>query len=410
MLSIADLDLTFLPIEDEAFAADPLPHIVEARKKHPWLAKCNFGYVVHSYQASKDLLSMDDKLRIATRAAVDAMSAIGTPWGDFMLEMMIAKTGEEHTRLRNSVAAAFTPRAINQHRERMRNVVSKLLDEWTPKTGLDFADFAANFPIRVMCGIIGGSPDVVPALRKSLEMQGQSYSMDAKLLPAMERAFTVLWAFVDELIAKRLAEGAPAHRDLLDELIEANAQGQLSDYELRNLLIFLFAAGYDTSKNMLTFIMYEMLRRPEQWARCAESVEYCTKVMEETFRYHSVSNLPRNVEEEFVYENVLFPKDTFLFFTLTLNGRDPAAITNADAFDPERVHINRHMAFGRGAHICLGQFLARAQIEEGLHLIAQRIKRPKSAGPVSWRTFIGVWGLRTLPITFEPASVASTLT
>jgi cytochrome P450 len=129
--------------------------------------------------------------------------------------------------------------------------------------------------------------------------------------------------------------------------------------------------------------------------------------MEETFRYHSVSNVPRNVEEEFTYEGVVFPKDMFLFFTLTLNARDPVAFADADSFNPERVHLNRHMAFGRGAHICLGQFLARAQIEEGLHLIAQRMKNPKAAGPVSWRTFIGVWGLKTLPITFEPVTAAT---
>lgn len=61
------------------------------------------------------------------------------------------------------------------------------------------------------------------------------------------------------------------------------------------------------------------------------------------------------------------------------------------------------MAFGRGMHICLGQFIARAQIEEGLHLIAQWVTNPKLAGGFGHRPFPGVWGLRGLPIEFTPA-------
>lgn len=60
------------------------------------------------------------------------------------------------------------------------------------------------------------------------------------------------------------------------------------------------------------------------------------------------------------------------------------------------------MAFGAGPHICLGQFIAKAQIEEGLHQIAKRIRRPKLAGEYRWRPFPGVWGLHGLPIEFEP--------
>jgi len=113
--------------------------------------------------------------------------------------------------------------------------------------------------------------------------------------------------------------------------------------------------------------------------------------------------VPRTVAEEFTYRDVTFPVGTNLQFILTLSGRDPAAFRDADTFDPERPPDNRHLAFGRGMHICLGQFLARAQIEEGLHLIAQRIRSPRQAGEVSWRPFVGVWGIRSLPIEFEPA-------
>ena len=67
-----------------------------------------------------------------------------------------------------------------------------------------------------------------------------------------------------------------------------------------------------------------------------------------------------------------FPAGTSLFFPVSLAGRDPTGVADPDVFEPER-ESRRHIAFGMGMHICLGQFIARAQIQEGLHLIAQRI-------------------------------------
>lgn len=402
MQTVEDLALMDLPVLDPGFAADPLPYFEAARRQHRWLAKSSVGYLVHEYQAIQDLYFMDDKLHFSAGNIVEFMGARGSPWGTFTEELMISKQGEEHARIRSNVARAFSPRSINRFRPLMRATVSRLLDEWAPKGAFDFAEFAANFPIRVMCEIIGASPDVVPRIRESLEIQGLSFSMDPSLLPAADKAITTMFEFVDELIATRGKSADPENPDLLDELIAANTSGFLSDYELRNLLIFLFAAGYDTSKNMLTLIMHVMLSRPDDWQRCAEDFEYCHEVMEETLRFHSVSNVPRTVVEEFTYRDVLFPRGTTLQFILTLSGRDAAAFESPDRFCPEARRANRHLAFGRGAHICLGQFLARAQIEEGVHLISRRLKSPRLAGDVTWRPFVGVWGIRTLPIAFGP--------
>ncbi len=321
-----------------------------------------------------------------------------------MQDLMLGKSGADHARIRGSVAAAFTPRNANLHRQRMRELISGLLDEWAPKGGFDFAEFAAHFPIRVMCGLIGAAPEAIPAVRKSLEAQGMSYCLDPSMLPALEAAYDQLWTFVDDLIDEHRRSGADNPDHLLGVMIAANDAGQISDVEMREMLIVFFAAGYDTSKNMLTLIMYRMLQHPQEWIRCADDRPYCNKVVEEVMRLHSPSNTYRTVTEEFVYRDVRFPKDTLLFFTLSQAGRDPSAFADADEFRPEREHRNRHMAFGRGAHICIGQYLARAQIEEALHLVAQRITRPRLAGEVTWRTFLGSWGILTLPITFEPGA------
>ncbi len=403
MPSASSLDLFHLPIEDPAFAADPWPYFEAARRRHPWLAKCDVGYIVHEFHAMQELTFMDDKFLPSMESITEIMGARGTPWGNFMDNLMLAKSGDEHTRLRSSVAASFTPRNINRHRELMREVVSRLLDEWAPKRAFDFAEFAANFPITVMFGLIGASPDALPGIRKSLETQGLSASLNRSLLPAMQAAFEVLWDFVDNIIVERQQRGGGSEEDVLNTLIAANRSGRLNDAELRNLLIFLFAAGYDTSKNMLTLIMHTMLSHPDYWARCAEDRPFCDKVVEEMFRYNSVSNIYRTATQDVVYRDVSFPVNSLLIMPFTISGRDPHVFTDPHRFDPERQPTTLHMAFGRGKHICLGQHLARAQLQEGIHLIAQRITRPRLAGQVAWRPFPGVWGIRTLPIEFQPA-------
>ena len=95
-----------------------------------------------------------------------------------------------------------------------------------------------------------------------------------------------------------------------------------------------------------------------------------------------------------------------LVFPLTISGRDPAVFSDPMTFNPERPERNPTQAFGRGMHICLGQFLAVANVEEGIHLIAQRICNPRIVGEVTWKPFPGVWGITALPIEFDPGSAA----
>ena len=188
---------------------------------------------------------------------------------------------------------------------------------------------------------------------------------------------------------------------MLDVLVRTQSDGGLSERELYDLLIFLFVAGYDTSKNALTLAMNVLIDRPDLYKRCGEDLSFARKIMEEGFRHLTTSTIPRVVTRAFEYRGVTFPEGTLLFFPVSISGRDPGAFADPDTFDPERTSGKKHITFGLGVHICLGQFIARAQIEEGLHQIAQRIRNPRRTGPSAWRPFFGVWGLKGLPIAFD---------
>lgn len=406
MQTVAEMDLPVLAVEDPDFPTDLSARVEEARKTHPWLGRFNAGshggYIVFGHQATKDLLGTDERMRPFFDGVVENFGAQGTDWAHFMTTILPTVSGELHDRLRSSVAGAFTPRRAADTRPLMQSVISSLLEEWVPKGEFDFAEFAANFPITVMCGLLGVTPSSTDSLRDALETQVSSMSLSGDILPKLLAGYRTMYAYADSVIAEREAKGKSSE-DLIGAMIEAKDAGKLDDMELRHMLMVLLLGGYDTSKNMLTMVVYLTMQHPEMWERCAEDREFCRSVVEEALRHSGILVPFRVLKQDIKYDGVFFPEGTMLCFGLPLTGRDPDAFDDPARFDPERPFTNRHFAFGRGDHACIGQYLARVQIEEGLHLIAQRLKNPRLTGEVERRPFLGAGGLRTLPIAFDPA-------
>jgi cytochrome P450 len=398
---VSEAALPTLPVESPEFWADPEKFLAPARKQHPWLAKFSQGFIVHGCQANKDLFAEDEHLYMGLDGLVDFYGAQGTPWARFMNEMLNSQRGQEHARIRGSVAAAFTPRHANHMRPVMRRVINELLDEWAPKGELDFAEFASYFPIAVMCALLGVSTEPIPRLRKSLEAQLVAISMDRSAIADFMAGYEIMWSFADEIVRAREASGQTDPDALLDAMIAAKTTGQLDDRELRHLIMVLLFAGYDTSKNMLTMTMHLLLDRPEIYGRCAEDKAFCAQVIDEALRHSNIATPVRQVQTSFVYDGFRFPEGAIVYMATPLAGRDPTAFADPMKFDPERKAETRHVAFGRGPHICIGQFLARNQLEEALHAIARRLRNPRRTGDIAWRPMLGAWGLRTLPIAFD---------
>ena len=405
MQTLEQLDLPYLAMEEPAFSEEPFRHLADARRKHPWLATSKFGLVIHDYSAMRDLLGWDDKMRPPYAGIVAKLGLQGTPWGRFTEEQMISLPEEKHRLLRGAFIPRFTPRSANQMRPMMQQTVARLLDEWVPKGQIDFEQFASFFPISVMFTLVGAPLDGIRLLRDDLEAIGLAHSFEMDRFPRIQEGMVRLEKFVEDVIAERRAHPrADGTEDLLEILIRTGDGGNISHRQLTDLIMFFFIAGYDTSKNVLTYTMYTLLHYPDIYRRCADDLDYCHKVIEEALRWYNPGTVARFVDQDTLYRDVMLPKDTMLFFPLSVSGRDPVFFPGGEVFDPERVSEpnRRHIAFGLGKHMCLGQYIARAQLQEALHQIAQRMKDPELVGAVGWRPFYGTWGLKGLPIAFTP--------
>jgi cytochrome P450 len=406
--NVNDVEMYHLPMSDPAMGENPWPEFEKAQQAHPWLAKWDeYGYVIHEYSAIRELFQQEDKLRPPYADVVDQLGQQGTPWGRFTKEQMISLPPEDHRLLRDTFAAKFTPRFANKLRPMMRETISNLLDQWAPRGKIDFEEFASHFPISVMFALVGAPQDGIELLRDDLEVVGLAHSYQMDLFPRIQEGVVRTEKFVEEIIAERRASPHGDNEegeDLLDLLIRVGDDGNIRHQQLADLISFFFFAGYDTSKNVLTYTMYTLLDHPDIYKRCGEDYEYCKKVIEEALRWFNPGTVARYADTDFEFRGVFFPKDTMLFFPLSISGRDPKTFPDGQTFDPDRKiePERRHIAFALGKHMCLGQYIARAQLQEAIHQIPQRIQHPKLAGEPGWRPFPGTWGIQGLPIEFTP--------
>ena len=397
--------LPVLPVESAAFAANPAPYLREAQGRHPWLARFSQGYVVHGHKAVCDLLADDENLHSGFGPVIDFYQARGTMWGRFMDEIIMARPGSspEHKRLRVSIGKALTPRRAQEARAMVGRIVENLLDAWAPGGAFDFFEFASFIPVSAAFGLIGISTGSVPSIRGALENQLLSVTLDPKAKPLFMAGWDTMWKFADELVSEREAKGDFGGDKLLDALIAAKQAGQLDETELRFMLLTLIFGGYDTTRNQLTVTMKLAMEHPDIYARCARDLKYCGKVADEALRHTPTVSPFRRAARDFAYDGFRFREGDTLVIAIPLSGHDRTVFAEPDQFDPARPNANRHAGFGRGGHICVGQFLARVLMEETLHRVARRLRNPRVEGEIEWRAFLGAYGLKRLPIAFDPA-------
>lgn len=164
-------------------------------------------------------------------------------------------------------------------------------------------------------------------------------------------------------------------------------------------------AGTDTTRNQLGCSVSLFANHPDQWKLLAEQPELAPRAVEETMRYFgAVRGTARFASEDIEYRDLLFPAGTFIGPSLALANRDPEIFDNPNDFDITREPSNKpQLTFGSGIHFCLGAALARAEQQEALVIMAQRLPDLELAGEITWKpSSVGIFGPDHLPIRFTP--------
>jgi cytochrome P450 len=287
----------------------------------------------------------------------------------------------------------------------MRSVVGELVDNVTAKGECELvADVCEPYPIPIICELLGAPPgdwklfsgwatDIFRIFNNNL----------AEDLPRIERASAELNEYVTDMIAARRTD---PRDDLLSDLIAIEEEGdRLSTDEMTMLATAVLMAGTDTTRNQLACSVALFCEHPDQWALLAEKPEHAPRAVEESMRYlGAVRGTARIASEDIVYRDVLFPAGTLVSTSLAGANRDPEAFDDPDVFDITRDRATAQMTFGAGIHHCMGAALARAELQEALPLLAQRMPGLTRNGDIEWKpSNFGIWGPTRLPLRFEPS-------
>ena len=382
---------------------DALAAIDEARAQS-WLAKTEMGYCVT--RLDDVTATLRDKRFHSALSILPQMSGLPELGeADRRRQSILSMEGEEHARLRRLVAPAFTPASANRLRPTMRAVITDLIDRITGDGECELVeDVCEPYPIPIVCELLGAPPedwklfsswatDIFRIFNGTMEQD----------LPFIERASSELTAYVSDMIRERRAD---PRDDLLSDLIAIEEAGdRLSTEEMAMLAQAVLMAGTDTTRNQLACSVALFAEHPAQWRLLAEQPALAPRAVEESMRYlGAVRATVRFASEDVVYRDVLFPQGTIVSTSLAGANRDPEIWDHPNKFDITQERGTAQMTFGSGIHFCLGAALARAELQEALPLLAQRLPGLTLAGPVEWKPAnFGIWGPSKLPLRFDAA-------
>ncbi len=326
----------------------------------------------------------------------------------------------EHTRLRNLISRAFTPRAIVDLEPAIREISKELCDSAMDAGQIDFAaDFSAPLAMRVIAGMIGIAADHWPRYKRwNDKILGLTFTRSGgdQAQQAM-REFQSVTNEMSAYLAERVDERRQQPQgDLLTRLLEAEVEGDnLTHEEILAFFRLLIFAGQETTTNLLNNAVLCLLDHPDQLARLRHAPELLPSAIEEVLRYRSPFQwMMRTSLCEVEVHGTAIPKGAFVLPVVGAANRDPKRFPHPNQFDIGR-DPNPHLAFGHGVHFCLGAALARLEAKIALSDLLSRFESFEYAVDQPWKPREGLigHGPASLPIRFgakrtEPVRGSST--
>jgi cytochrome P450 len=310
---------------------------------------------------------------------------------------MLDREPPDHTRLRNLVSKAFTPRTVEQLRPRIHMIVDKLVDQAQDLREFDFlATLAEPLPVTVIAELLGIPENDRHLLRPwSADICGM-YELNPSETAA-KRAVTACIEFGDYLRDLSRERRISPQNDLISALGQVvDAGDRLSEDELIGTCVLLLNAGHEASVNAAGNGLWALFRHPDQLARLRADFSLIPRAIDEMLRFDTPLQLfERWVLEDVEICGVRVPKGAELGLLFGSANRDPSAFENPDAFDIAR-DPNPHVSFGAGIHFCLGAALARLEAQILFESTLRRFPNFQLIAEPVWKHGYVIRGLQSL--------------
>ncbi len=326
-----------------------------------------------------------------------------------LLRTMLLADPPDHTRLRGLVAKAFDRRGMERLRGRIRDIAHGLIDAMFQNApqGQGEGDLVRAFthplPVMVICEILGIPGADWPIFTGESRVRGRIIDptpMSAEELAASNAAVADSQAYFGALFEDRRAR---PRDDLLTYLVTSETEhGILSPEELAANVGLLFAAGHETTVNLMGNALIGLWRHPDQRALVRARPELLHGAVDEILRYDSsVQFTGRTALEDVWLGETMIPAGHRVLAVLGSGNRDETVFQDPDRLDVRRTGV-KPLSFGGGIHFCLGAQLARIEVGEALSILLQRLTHldlTHAAAP-DWKDTLTLRGPRHVPATW----------
>jgi cytochrome P450 len=369
------------------------------------LVKREDGVYIALRASDVERLATDPRTRQLETELLFARGVTDGPLFDFFSNSMLLSNGPLHRKRRAPFARAFAVKLISELRPRIRAIASELIERCYDRGQMDFiADFAAPIPARVISGILGLPAADIPEFTRHIYSLARSLSsaFAREDVPQLQVSAQELSRYVQTLLEDRRRE---PRDDFLTSCIGAiDAANELSPVEIVMQVITVILGGSDTTRGAGAIQTSLLLQHRDQWDAICQDPALIPGAVLESMRYEpAVGSFARFTLEEVDLDGWIVPRNCALSLSTLSAMRDPQLYADPDRFDIRRTdHPRRHMIFGAGSHRCLGEALAKAELEEQLAALAERVPQLQLVGdPPLVRGNGGIRSVRNMRVRWD---------
>jgi cytochrome P450 family 103 len=384
--------------------ADPHGVFRAYRKQYPVVLHEIGGYFVLRF-SDVDRLSKDPRFRPSGTSFPEMQGfGSGTMFDVFDYGMLTAD-GDVHRRRRTPFSRLFAARAINEMRPSIRRAAEDLIEEWYGVGEVNFFDeFAAQMPARVIADLLGLPREDIPEFTLLVYEVTKVFilGLSPDEVVEIEKAGQRLREYVEKVLDER--RRSPREDFLSGFLAAATEAGEMSPEEMLYQIFQLIAGGTDTTRVAIAIQVALLLQHREQWEQVCRDPDLVSGAVAEAMRFEpSVGGTARVTSEDVDVGGTVIPAGQLVTLSTMSAMRDEMTYDRPDIFDIHRTNQPRlHPIFGYGAHRCIGEAIARAELEESLSAIAARIPQLNLDVPPKISGHFGIRRADTMRLSWKP--------
>ena len=341
--------------------------------KNSSIATSDRGYEVLGYSAAQFVLN--DKRFNKLEGFKKRLDGIGITEGTESREdweLTIAGTeGELRQNLRVMYASMMRPSRIAKFQDTVRSLVEGVLDEVEGKSDIDLMqDISWKIPSRMYCELVSVPYDFAPEVaRLSDSMQGPMITRDASRRREAIDAFYETY----EVVTKRIDERRESlSDDFTSALIKQEMDGKLTRHEMLVNAVGLLLVSTDNTAQQMGMVLGSLLERRDIWQRLVEDQSLIPAAVEEAIRLQPrLNSILRHADEDVEVEGHVIPAGSTVLVGIATANQDAAVLDDPEEFRLDRPPF-RQLLFGGGSFNCLGQHLARLEIQEAVRALVTR--------------------------------------